>query len=79
MTFVPQRSFFCPSCNDYDRKGDGDTFSNENFILGRPHFHVTSHLSIEAKVFFSQMLTSHVIHEYHIIATEAFLKYQIVT
>ena len=63
----------------YDRKSDGDKFSKENFVLGRPDFHVTSHLSIEAKVFFSQTLTSHVIHEYHIIATEGFLKYQIVT
>ena len=75
----PKEAFFALLVMIYDRKGDGDTFSNENFILGRPHFHVTSHLSIEAKVFFSQMLTSHVIHEYHIIATEAFLKYQIVT
>ena len=37
----------------YDRVGDGDKISKENFDLGRPHFHVTSHLKSEAEVFFS--------------------------
>ena len=37
----------------YDRVGDGDKISKENFDLGRPRFHVTSHLKIEAEVFFS--------------------------
>ena len=37
----------------YDRVGDGDKISKENLGLGRPHFHTTSHLKIEAKVFFS--------------------------
>ena len=37
----------------YDRVGDGDKFSEENFGLGMPRFHATCHLKIEAKVFFS--------------------------
>ena len=37
----------------YDRVGDGDKFSRENFGLGRPRFHATSHLEIEDKVLFS--------------------------
>ena len=37
----------------YDRESDWDKFSKENFGLGRPHLHATSHLKIEAKVFFS--------------------------
>ena len=37
----------------YDRVDDGDKISKENFGLGRPRFHATSHLKIEAKVFFS--------------------------
>ena len=37
----------------YDRVDDGDKFSNKNFGLGSLRFHATSHLKIEAKVFFS--------------------------
>ena len=37
----------------YDRVGDGDKFSRENFGLGRPRFHATSHVEIEDKVLFS--------------------------
>ena len=37
----------------YDRVGDGDKFSYENFGLGKPRFHATIHFKIEAKVFFS--------------------------
>ena len=37
----------------YDRVGDGDKISKENFGLGRPRFHATIHLKIEAKVFLS--------------------------
>ena len=37
----------------YDRVGDGDKISKENFGLRRPRFHATSHLKIEDKVFFS--------------------------
>ena len=33
----------------YDRVGDVDKVSNKKFSLGRPRFHVTSHLKIEAK------------------------------
>ena len=36
----------------YDRVVDGDKISKENFSLGRPRFHATSHLKIEAEVFF---------------------------
>ena len=35
----------------YDRVGDGDEISKENFGYWRPRFHATSHLKIEAKVF----------------------------
>ena len=37
----------------YNRVDDGDKFSTLNFGLERLHFHATSHLKIEAKVFFS--------------------------
>ena len=37
----------------YDRVGDGDKISKENFGLRRSRFHATSHLKIEDKVFFS--------------------------
>ena len=37
----------------YDRVDDGDKFSKKDFGLGRLHFHATSHLKNEAKVFFS--------------------------
>ena len=37
----------------YDKAGDGDKISKENFGLGRPRFHGSSHLKIEAtKVFY---------------------------
>ena len=35
----------------YDRVGDGSKISNENFRYGRPRFHATSHLKIEATLF----------------------------
>ena len=38
----------------YDTVGDGDKISEENFDVGRPCFHATSHSKIEAKVFFAQ-------------------------
>ena len=37
----------------YDRVDDGDKFSKKNFSLGRLRYHATSHLKIEAKLFFS--------------------------
>ena len=37
----------------YDRVGDGDKVSEEDFGLGRSRSHATSHLKIEAKVFLS--------------------------
>ena len=40
----------------YDRVGDGDKFSYENFGPARPRFHATNHLKTEAKEFFSQKL-----------------------
>ena len=40
----------------YDRVGDGGKISKEHFGYGRPHFHTTSHLKIEAKVFISQIV-----------------------
>ena len=36
----------------YDKAGDGDKISKENFGLGRSRFHGSSHLKIEAKVFY---------------------------
>ena len=48
----------------YDRVGDGDKHSYETFGLGRPCFHATSHLKIEAKEFFMQFMNA-------IIATKA--------
>ena len=35
----------------YDRVGDGDKFSNENFGLGRSRFYGTSHLKLKLKHF----------------------------
>ena len=35
---------------------DGDNISKKNFGYGRPQFHATSHLKVEAKVFISQMV-----------------------
>ena len=37
----------------YDRVGDGDKISKENFGYGRPCFYATSNLTIETKVFIS--------------------------
>ena len=37
----------------YEWVGDGDKFSKENFGLGMPRGYATSHLKIEAEVFFS--------------------------
>ena len=37
----------------YDRMDDGDKFSKKNVGFGRLRFHATSHLKIEAEVFFS--------------------------
>ena len=37
----------------YDRIDDGDKFSNKNFVFVRLRFHATSHLKMEAEVFFS--------------------------
>ena len=37
----------------YDRVGYADKILKENFGLGRPRFHASSHLKIEAEVFFS--------------------------
>ena len=37
----------------YDGMDDGDKFSKKNFGFGRLRFHTTSHLKIEAEVFFS--------------------------
>ena len=48
----------------YDRVGDGDKHSFETFALGRPRFHASSHLKIEAKEFFMQFMNT-------IIATKA--------
>ena len=36
----------------YDTVSSGDKFSKESFGLGGPRFHATSHLKIEARVFF---------------------------
>ena len=36
----------------YDRVGDGNKFSYQNFGLGRPRFHATSHLKLKLKNFF---------------------------
>ena len=38
----------------YNRVGDGDKISKGNFGLGRPRFHATGHLDIEAKAFLSE-------------------------
>ena len=53
MTFAPQKFRFGFLVMVYDRVDDEDKFSCENFGLGRPRFHVTSHLNTEAKEFFS--------------------------
>ena len=37
----------------YDRVGDGDKISKKNFGRGRSRFHATSHLKIDAEVYFS--------------------------
>ena len=53
MTFASQKTFFCFLIMIYDRVGDGDKFSSENFGLRRPHFDVNSHLKVEVNEFFS--------------------------
>ena len=54
MTFAPKiNSFFDFLVMVYDRVDDGDKFSKKNFVFGRLRFHATSHLKIEAKLFFS--------------------------
>ena len=40
MTFAPQKLFLSFALV-YDRVGDGQKFSHENFGLGRPRFHAT--------------------------------------
>ena len=52
-TFAPQKLFFGFLVMVCDRVDDGHKFSNENLDPGRPCFHGTSHLKVEAKVFFS--------------------------
>ena len=52
--------------NGNDRFGDGDKNSYETFDLRRPRFLATRHLKT-------------MYHEYHVIATKAFLKSRIVT
>ena len=52
MTSVSQKNSFWLFGKAYDRVGDGDKFSYENFRLRRSRFHVTSHLRIEAEVLF---------------------------
>ena len=47
--FALQKALFRFLVMIYDRVGDGDKFSYENFGLGRPRFHATSHLNIETK------------------------------
>ena len=39
-----------------DSVGDEDKISKKIFGYGRPHFHATRHLKVEAKVFISQMV-----------------------
>ena len=50
MTFASQINPFWLFGNAL---GDKYKIPKENFGLGRPRFHVTSHIKIEAKVFFS--------------------------
>ena len=71
MTFPLQRTIFVFLVLVYDRVGDRDKFLCENFSLGRPRFHATCHLKIEANKL-------KLIHEYQRIATTAFLKSRIV-
>ena len=53
MTFSPQiNSFWLFGNGIYDRVDGGDIFSKKNFGLRRLRFHATSHLKIEAKLFF---------------------------
>ena len=58
MTFTMQKALFGFLVMVYDGVGDGDKFSYESFGLGRPNFHATSHLKIDAKEFFSLTLMS---------------------
>ena len=39
----------------YDRVGDGDKFSYENFGIERPHFHATVALKVKPKNFNAAM------------------------
>ena len=50
MTFAPQINSFWQWYND--RVDDGDKFPKKNFGLVELHFHATSHLKFEAKLFF---------------------------
>ena len=51
MTFASQKVLLFFLVMVYDRTGDGDKHAYET-LLGRPHFHATSHLKTEAKEFF---------------------------
>ena len=52
MTFAPKITIFGFLLMVYDRVGDWDKISKENFGLGRPRFRAASHLKTEAKLFF---------------------------
>ena len=52
MTFAPKITLFGFLLMVYDRVGDWDKISKENFGFGRPRFRAASHLKIEAKLFF---------------------------
>ena len=56
MTFATQKALSGFAVMAYDKVGDGDKFSYESFGLGRPSFHATSHLKVEAKERFSLTL-----------------------
>ena len=51
LSIKTPRIFFSFLVMIYDRVGDDDKFSYENFDLGRHRFHAVSHLKFEAKIF----------------------------
>ena len=56
MDLAPEETifgFFGEIYEIYDRVGDGDKFSYENFSLGRSRFYFISYLNTEANEFFS--------------------------
>ena len=54
MTFALQKALFGSLIMVYDRVSDGYKFSHQKFGLGKPLCYATSHLKVEATIFFAK-------------------------